>query len=179
MTSSLAALFEHEAVRRAIVPNFGWAIHVSPEVHLSSIRQKGLIASRDAWVPEELKDLVPDSHILCMHPLGAKLCPPPVCNTIGDASGTRMVTFAVETKDIPQRVHVDWSYSWEMQKGRIDEALTGEEIARQLITAFGSFVSYDTVSPDKLRVFCEGTQPANPASWPVLSSAQKIGTYAK
>jgi hypothetical protein len=40
MTDVLKTLFDFETVRRALVLNFGWAIHVSPEVHLPSVRRK-------------------------------------------------------------------------------------------------------------------------------------------
>lgn len=178
---TLTKLFDFDSVRKGIVMNFGWLIHVSPEVHLDSIRQKGLIPSRDAPIPTELTDLVPSPHVLCMHPLGAKCCPGPACNTVKMAADTkfRMVTFAVEVKDTPPRVHPDWSNAWSVQATRISsrQGMSGEELATYLVREFGSFISYDEIHPEKLRVFCEGNQPANPLSWPAFPQAKNISTY--
>jgi hypothetical protein len=130
-------------------------------------------------VPDDLKELVPCSHILCMHPLGAKLCPPPVCNSISSETDIKIVTFAVFMIDIPPRVHVDSSYSWDYQRGIAARGLQGEALAKYLIFEMGSFVSYDVIPPENLRVFCEGDQPSNPLSWRPFQSAKNSYRFAK
>ncbi|WP_375762628.1 hypothetical protein ACE10W_16720 [Bradyrhizobium sp. B025] len=174
-------VFDSYVVRRAIVFNYGWAIHVSPEEHLDSICKNGLIANKDAGIPEDLNEIVRQPKVLCMHPLGAKKCPPPACNTIEPRTDIGMVTFAVNSEDIPQRVHLDWSNAWHFQANDIfkNQRLNAEELVRRLLVEYGSFVTYDTISPDKLRVFCEGNQPTNPLDWPALLAAQNISTFVK
>lgn len=179
MAGPFDTLFDLDAVNRAVVCNYAWAIHVSPEVHLVSIREKGLIANRDAPIPSELVGLVPKAHILCLHPLGAKLCPPPVCNTLENTRDIKMVTFAVETTKIPRPMHIDWSYSWDLQSGRVDAGLSGEENAFKLIREFGSFVTYASIAPENLRIFCDGCEPTNPKSWPHLLHAKNIARFRK
>jgi hypothetical protein len=62
---------------------------------------------------------------------------------------------------IPQRVHLDWSNAWpyQAQKIRDNYRVAVDEIVRLLLVDQGSFVSYDKISPEKLRVLCEGCQP--------------------
>ena len=67
---------------------FGQALDFVRDIHAPG--QLTLVAP----VPEDLKELVPCSHILCMHPLGAKLCPPPVCNSISSETDIKIVTFS-------------------------------------------------------------------------------------
>jgi hypothetical protein len=55
--------------------------------------------------------------------------------------------------------------------------VAADEIVRLLLVEQGSFVSYDKIPPEKLRVLCEGYQPINPLSWPPLLSPTKIATY--
>jgi hypothetical protein len=181
MNGLFRIVFDFSIVRRAIIFNYGWAIHVSPKDHLDSIRRDGLIANRDAGIPDDLQGLVPQPKVLCMHPLGAKLCPPPVCNTIEYRPEIEMITLAVGWEDIPQRVHLDWSNAWpyQAQKIRDNYRVAVDEIVRLLLVDQGSFVSYDKIPPEKLRVLCEGCQPTNPLSWPALLSATKIATYPK
>ena len=172
MNDLFRLVFDFTIVRRAIIFNYGWAIHVSPIDHLEKIRREGLIANRDAGIPAELHGLVPETKVLCLHPLGAAACPPPVCNTIEHRPEIEMITFAVHKDDVPKRVHLDWSNAWRQQESLIwrNAQLPAEEIVRRALVEYGSFVSYDTITPDKLRVFCKNSQPTNPLSWPALSS---------
>ncbi|MEA2899166.1 MAG: hypothetical protein QOJ84_4781 [Bradyrhizobium sp.] len=174
-------VFDFAIVRRAIIFNFGWAIHVSPIDHVDKIRSEGLIANKDAWIPDGLKGLVPKPNVLCLHPFGAAACPPPVCNTIENRPEIDMLTFAVHKEDIPQHVQLDWSNAWQQQELLIWRyaQLPVEEIVRRVLVEIGSFVSYDAITPDKLRVFCKGSQPANPLSWPALASCASPVTYLK
>jgi hypothetical protein len=166
----LDKVFDLTSIRKALVLNFGWLIHVSPDQHLESVREKGLIANRDVGIPDELKGLVPSSHILCLHPLGAKICPLPVCKSAEESSDIDLVTFAVANEDFPRRVHTDWSNAWDFQSGRIElyRSEGVDWLARHLVTEFGSVVSYDRIEPEKLRVFCANRPPADPSRWPRL-----------
>jgi len=174
-------VFDFTIVRRAIIFNFGWAIHVSPIDHLEKIRGEGLIANRDAPIPPELSGLVPERKVLCLHPLGAAAYPPPVCNTIEPRPEIEMVTLAVHKDDIPKRVQLDWSNAWPQQETLIWRyaQLPAEEIVRRVLFEIGSFVSYDAITPDKVRVFCKASQPTNPLSWPALSNCTDPVTYLK
>ncbi|MGY4509590.1 hypothetical protein [Bradyrhizobium sp. USDA 3650] len=174
-------IFDFTIVRRAFIFYYAWAIHVSPKDHLDQIRRDGLIANRDAPIPDELRRLVPEPKVLCLHPLGAAACPGPVCNTIEPRSEVEMVTFAVHKHDIPQRLHLDWSNAWQQQQSLIwrDAQLPAEEIVRRVLFEIGSFVSYDNITSDKLRVFCKNSQPTNPLSWPARSHCADPVTYLK
>lgn len=177
MTDFINQIFEFTRIKKALVQNFRWLIHVSPEKHLGSINEKGLIASRDAYIPTGLNNLVPDRHILCLHPLGAKMCPLPVCKTVEDEPEVNLVTLAVAVEELPERMHSDWSNAWQLQEGRISlyESRGADFVAKHLIAEFGSVVSYDAISPEKLRVFCVDAPPADPLRWsPLTSAADKM-----
>ncbi len=105
----------------------------------------------------------------------------PVCDTIEYRPEIEMVTFAVHKDDIPRHVQLDWSNAWPLQSGLIQRnaLLPSEEIVRRVLVEYGSFVSYDTIMPDKLRVFCRGSQPNNPQSWNALSDCTDPVTYLK
>jgi len=179
MTDILKAVFEPANILRALKLNFGWLVHASPDIHLKSIREGGLRPFRDASIPRDLHGIVPDRHILCLHPLGAKLCPLPVCKSAGDEKDINLVTFAVANEDFPRDVHTDWSNAWGFQSGRIDLYKNDgvDFIARHLVTEFGSVVSYSTIEPDKLRVFCHGAPPADPLRWPLLPDVNDEQIY--
>jgi hypothetical protein len=116
---------------------------------------------------------VASDHILCLHPLGAKECPAGVCNSLLDNSGNdvKLVSFAVRAQDLPEIVNIDWSNAWNLVRGRIAdrEEMNAEQLMRYLALEFGSVVVYEIIEPSKLRVFCTGSRPANPKTWPSLS----------
>jgi hypothetical protein len=151
MNGLFRIVFDFSIVRRAIIFNYGWAIHVSPKDHLDSIRKDGLIANRDAGIPDDLQGLVPQPKVLCMHPLGAKLCPPPVCNTIEYRPEIEMITLAVGWEDIPQRVHLDWSNAWPYQAQKIRDI-------RAYVAAVQAMVANETassISAEKMAAWSE------------------------
>ncbi|MET4316273.1 hypothetical protein [Bradyrhizobium sp. RT5a] len=170
MTDILEAAFEPVNILKALKLNFGWLVHVSPDIHLASIRDGGLKPSRDAPVPPDLDGIVSNRHILCLHPLGAKVCPLPVCKSAEDGKDINLVTFAVANEHFPHDLQTDWSNAWEFQSGRIElyKNRGVDFVARHLVTEFGSIVSYSTIPPDQLRVFCNGAPPADPSRWPKL-----------
>jgi hypothetical protein len=102
---------DYFSLRKAMLHNFGWFIHTSPEVNIASITQQGLKPNRDAPIPQDLKGLVASDHILCLHPLGAKECPAGACNSLPNNAGStvKLVSFAVAAEDLPQNVNIDWS----------------------------------------------------------------------
>jgi hypothetical protein len=160
-------------LRKAMLLNFGWFIHTSPEMNIDSISKQGLKPNRDAPLPEDLKGLVTSEHILCLHPLGAKECPAGVCNSLPANSGNdvKLVTFAARAEDLPRIVNIDWSNAWNIVRGRIADngEMSAQQLMRYLAFEFGSIVVYETIDPSKLRVFCSGSRPANPKTWPSLS----------
>lgn len=92
-----------------------------------------------------------------------------------------MVTFAIHKDHIPSNVQLDWSNAWPQQEELIWRyaQLPAEEIVRRVLVEIGSFVSYDAITPDKLRVYCKGSQPANPLSWPALAECAAPLMYLK
>jgi hypothetical protein len=63
MNDLFRLVFDFTIVRRAIIFNYGWAIHVSPIDHLENIRREGLIANRDAGIPAELHPRPLPAHV--------------------------------------------------------------------------------------------------------------------
>jgi hypothetical protein len=173
-------VFDLAIVRRAIIFNFAWATHISPIDHLEKIVGKDW-SNRDAPILDELRGLVPEPKVLCLHPLGVAACPPAVCYTIEARPEIERVTFAVHKDHIPRRVQLDWSNTWPQQESLMwrNAQLPAEEIVRHVLVEIGSFVSYDAITPDKLRVFCKGSQPKNPLSWPAISNCTDPVTYLK
>src|SRR4051812_45542691 len=110
---TLAELFEFVNMRKALALNFGWLIHVSPEVHIASIKSDGLKPCRDAPIPADLEGIVKSNHVLCLHPLGARVSPPAVCNTVEYVENRKMVSFAVSAQQLPEQMNIDWSNAWE------------------------------------------------------------------
>jgi hypothetical protein len=163
---------DHFSLRKAMLLNFGWFIHTSPEVNIDSISKQGLKPNRDAPIPEDLRDLVVSDRILCLHPLGAKECPAGVCNSLPDnsANDVKLVSFAIRAEDLPQILHIDWSNAWNLVRGRIADRgdMSAEQLMRYLAFEFGSVVVYEAIDPSKLRVFSTGSRPANPKTWPSL-----------
>jgi len=48
--------------------------------------------------------------------------------------------------------------------------MSAEQLMRYPAFEFGSVVVYETIDPRKLGVFCTGSRPANPKTWPRLSA---------
>jgi hypothetical protein len=167
---TLSELFEFVNMKRALALNFGWLIHVSPEVHIASIKAGGLKPCRDAPIPTDLTGIVKSNHVLCLHPLGARACPPAVCNTVEYVENRKMVSFAVSAQELPEQINIDWSNAWEHVRSKIHHRpnMTSDELSLYLAIEFGSVVSYQVIEPYKLRVYCVGNPPTNPATWPNL-----------
>jgi hypothetical protein len=172
---TLAELFEFVNTKRALALNFGWLIHVSPEVHIASIKSGGLKPCRDAPIPTDLEGIVKSNHVLCLHPLGAKVCPPAVCNTVEYIENRKMVSFAVSAQELPDQINIDWSNAWEFVRNRINHKpdMMVDELSLYLAIEFGAVVSYQVIEPHKLRVYCTNNPPTNPAKWPYLIQADE------
>jgi hypothetical protein len=136
------------------------------------------MTNRDAHVPPGLEPLFHDNRvpILCLDPLGAKLCPGGAYNTLVlpiGADPPNLVGLAIEGSDLPHRVCLDWSYALDELEGAIqaNAQMELEELAVHLANEFGSVAALDDVSPERLRVFCNGQPPANPLGWSLLRNA--------
>lgn len=182
MTSHADLLNAMPPLRTALILRYKWFIHETPEGYINKIRANGLLPNRDAPEPPEVREALRSDHvpILCLHPLGAKLCPGGAAATLvlplGQDAPPR-VSFAVDAPDLPQRIGLDWSYEWREQENelRANAHLPPDafiEIAVQLVDKFGSVAAYDGIAPNKLRVFCNGDPPANPSGWSSLNKVQ-------
>ena len=176
MPSHTDLLQSMDKVRAALISRYKWFIHTSPELNIRGIRNDGLQPRIDATAPPEVREIfsLKKVPILCLHPLGAKLCPRGASSNVVLQLGARNpknVSFAVEACDLPRRVCLDWSYSWDLVETFIsaNPETSIEELTLHIASKYGSIASYDKIGPEKLRVFCADNPPANPLSWPSLS----------
>jgi hypothetical protein len=179
MTTHIDLLANMPRVRLALVSRYQWFIHTTPQGNIESIRRYGLRTNRDAAPPPEVIAAI-GAHagaILCLHPLGAKLCPgganANLVLGIGQEAPKR-VSFAIIAEDLPALLGVDWSYTWPLVSHALNENpnWSVEEAVLNVANEYGSIALYSPIVPSGLRVFCANNQPANPLSWKMLNAAQ-------
>lgn len=171
-------------VRAGLSRHFAWFVHTSPEVYLPDIMRGGLQPNKDAPTPPSVGSHFgqPNVRILCMHPLGAKRVPEGAASTLILPIGApepRKVSFAVAGNELPDRVDLDWSYCWSTVTQRIEanETASIENLVVTIAAEFGSVAIYDSIPPDRLRVFCKGNRPADPGRWTPLATAIKSDVF--
>ena len=154
-----------QQVRGVIIKRYSWFIHVTTVKNLSEIRTGQLEPRADAQPKEEvILALGPTGrNILCLHPLGAARVP----------SGTKyppLVTLAINSEHLPQKIGLDWSYSWEIVEGRFElyAELSIERFVSRIAHEFGSIVSYEPIQAKNLRIHTKCAPPTNPSHWPYL-----------
>lgn len=165
-------------VHAALTNRYKWFIHTTPEQNLERICREGLRPNRDQRpYPEATAALGEGAgSILCLHPLGARLCPGGAAANLLlplGAQGPRRISLALASEDLPNRVGLDWSYDWPGVQQRLAQNpnWTVEEAIVNIATEYGSIASYLHIEPNRLRVFCVANQPANPLSWVPLTLA--------
>lgn len=175
MPSHEDILSNMELVHATLIGRYKWFIHTTPEKNITSIRSAGLKPNSDAPAPSEVKikfakEVVP---ILCLHPLGAKLCPKGASSTYVSSSNPKLVSFAVSNDHLPHNVGLDWSYAWEIVLGKLKNYSQPsiEDFIFKIAQEFGSVVSYNAIDPKNLRVFCKSNAPADPMTWEHLNTA--------
>lgn len=178
MSSHADLLNNMPLVQAALVRRYNWFIHTTPETNIGGIREKGLLANRDALAPQEVRMAFETDQvqILCLHPLGAKLWPRGAHSTLGLSLGEdepKSVSFAIEACDLPQQIGLDWSYDWRGVEAaiRANDKMTLEELVVHLVNEYGSVAAYHKINPERLRVFCVGNSPTNPLDWKMLNHA--------
>jgi hypothetical protein len=151
-------------VRAAFAARFPAFFHVTAYAYVASIRQHGLRPHKDATAPVDILSEINTSDILCLRPMGSDLSP------IGMAKPP-LITLAVISGDLPPRVGLDWSYSYELVRGRMKlyPNLPLSDFVNAIANELGSIVSYDTVPPESLRVRCVDCSD-DPRTWPHLNS---------
>ncbi|MFT5510506.1 MAG: hypothetical protein ACI89J_003600 [Hyphomicrobiaceae bacterium] len=170
-------------IRDALVKKFDWFLHASPPSNICPIRRDGLLPKtpRPAILPVDFDEpygRAGNSEILCLHPLGSKHLH---VGTAGDGASSR-VFFAICADHLPESLGLDWSYGWDVQKGRIDssaEQKTAAEIFTTIADELGSITSYESIPADLLRVCCDDITEAVcwppdscPGIWPRLTSVE-------
>lgn len=163
------------AVHAALVSRYTWFIHASPDVNIKAIRSYGLLPNRDAERPQYIVEAGITGKLLCLYPLGAIQQPRPSASTLVLPLGRdpKFVTYAVMRTDLPPRVGIDWSF----ERDKVERFLVNNphlsvgDAALAIAHEYGSIVSYEEVSPNKLRVFCHGDPPTNPLGWKLLTQA--------
>jgi hypothetical protein len=150
-------------VRTALVARFAAFLHSTPFANIDSIRAIGLEPRVDMRAPTDIMEVVGTSAILCLHPVGSQLIP-------GGTKSGSLMTLAIRNEDMPARLGLDWSYSYEQVRGRMElyrEMPIGELTCR-IADQWGSVVSYDVILAPILRVRCRDSVE-NPRDWPLLS----------
>jgi hypothetical protein len=150
--------------RALTLRRYEWFIHVTSHLNVDAVIASGLIPHSDAMAPDEVVSMLGNDarNILCLHPLGAKIHP-------SGMSNRPLITFAVRGEDMPRRLGLDWSYEWPMVLSRM-KLYDFEALVSNVLNDFGSVVSYDTIPPSAIRVFCKKCCPSNPLTWtPLLS----------
>jgi hypothetical protein len=173
MATPIDLISDMAAVHAALVSRYTWFIHASPDVYIEGIRNRGLLPSRDAERPQYIVDAGIAEKLLCLYPLGASRQAPPAASTLVLPLGQdpRFVTYAVMRTDLPPRVGIDWSF----ERDKVERFLVNNphlsvgDAALAVAHEYGSIVSYSEVSPNKLRVFCQGDPPTNPLGWKMLT----------
>jgi len=176
MTSHNNLLKDMPGVRSALIDQYQWFIHTTPEENIKSISSTGLEARSDDIAPSEVQKMfnlkrVP---ILCLHPLGATICPKGACNNYILPIGSpdpKSVSLAVMGRNLPSRLGLDWSYEWRLISNRFkmysQDSIT--EFTLRIANEFGSIVSYDNIPSQNLRIFNKGNAPDNPDTWMPLT----------
>lgn len=174
MLTSSDLLEKMPLVRAAVTRRYTWFIHVTSLEKLKSIRGSQLEPRGDANPPPEVASALGDSgrNILCLHPLGARLHP----------KGTKNPPFAslaIYFEHLPQKIGLDWSYSWDIVVGRfaLHPDLTIDCFVSRIVREFGSLVSYEAVAAINLRVCTMGASPTDPSCWPNLVSTPDDQVY--
>lgn len=162
--------------RSELFARYKWFIHETPFSNLSGIKEKGLLPMQDARPPEEVSSYfgTADVPILCLHPLGSQLCPRGAEKSLVLPLGApepRRVKLAVSARDLPEKIGLDWSYAWDIQKARLQLAdrerlhVIGCAVAHE----FGSIVSYDSISSTLLRICTKPDASIDPSCWRPLN----------
>ncbi|MER9065996.1 hypothetical protein NKH84_05430 [Mesorhizobium sp. M0902] len=159
------------AFRSELIRRFTWMIHSTPASNLTSIRQLGLVPNQDAPPSPEVRQRFGHGKIVCLHPLGSKFSPKGAASTITFEHGQelKLVSLAIDTRDLPNDLGLDFSYSWQDATNHLAASTkSAHETAGDIAHMLGSVVSFNTIAPDKIRVFANGSAPASPLTWPPL-----------
>lgn len=166
--------------RLELSAKYKWFIHVTPFSNLSGIRANGLLPMQDAHPPVEVESYLgsADVPILCLHPLGSQISPRGAEKSLILPLGApepKRIKLAVASRDLPEKVGLDWSYAWEFQKDRLQSAdrerlhVIGCAVAHE----FGSIVSYDSISSTLLRICTKPDVSIDPACWHPLNEVDE------
>jgi hypothetical protein len=119
-------------------------------------------SKQDMRAPDDVAAVIQTSKILCLHPVGSTLSPQ------GMSAAPRM-KLSIRSEDLPDRVGLDWSYSYDLVRGRMElyrDSPLGDFV-QTIAQEWGSIVSYDVIPPSNLRVRCKNSNE-NPREWPLL-----------
>ncbi|HEX2842161.1 hypothetical protein [Hyphomicrobium sp.] len=153
-------------MRTALGLRFMWFIHVTLKDNLPGILLEGLQPKTDMAAPDEVVAALGygASSIICLTPLGTqRVCPP--------VKEGKKACLAFFRDDLPERLGLDWSFSYmtNFAEERSSPHRPIEDIFLELVIQNGTFVSYDSIPPQHLRLFVNGVAPHDVEKWPMLS----------
>jgi hypothetical protein len=76
----------------------------------------------------------------------------------------KLTTFAILAEDLPLELNTDWTNASRQMRVDINESenMSAGKLTAFIANKYGSIVSYRSIPPDKIRVFCYGDRPADP-----------------
>jgi hypothetical protein len=77
------------------------------------------------------------------------------------ALSNEMVSLAVRSSNLPERVDIDWSFNAKQVQNLIDSTsqTTIDGVVADLVRRFGSLAVYDAIGPEQLLIFRKGDLP--------------------
>lgn len=156
-------------IRAELMQRFAAFRHITAYTRLNEIRTTGLTLRQYEHCPAEVFSELgaTGDHIVCFWPFGAKLSP-------SGTSEPPLMSLAIAATNLPQRIGLDWSYSWEIVTNSRMQLYSGDtpaQFAYRIANDLGSIVSYEAIGPDHLLVRCKGQAKDQPLAWKPLQQA--------
>lgn len=157
-------------LRAMAIQKTKWFVHTTPVSAIASIKTGGLQprATGTVSIPKHIKDQYGwDAPVLCLSPL----CLSSNWHNSVSHSGQR-TQIAIQADNIPRVIGLDWTFppSWELAAliKQDDPNKLAVDVFEETVRRTYSFVVYETIPPQNLRVFTEDRERLDPSTWQPL-----------
>lgn len=170
-------------MRSSLAKSYRWYTHISsaPDSFLG-IQARGIeprLPRGTIEIPDEVTTAFGpgNERIVCLYVPGTE------CGEVIPDGTPPLFRMALEAKDLPKRVGIDWTYvSWQMTGAIVqqDPTISVDRLICQLVRRYSVLVCYDPIPATALRVCDRKSDPLRPERWPLLSSltdAQTLRHY--